>query len=151
MEFTVYQPPEIYNNQGELIRSGAFGPGTPFYDGQGTGVYDYIANNMEHLQNGVGGAAQSASTATTQAELATAKLAEILSQAVDIATMLEDAEDARDAALQAQTAAESAASQAAAISTPDGLAARVLALENAPHYFYDADGHLNFWYGVNVG
>ncbi len=151
MQFTTYQPPEIYNESGELIRSGSWGPETPFYDGQGKGVYDYIANNLESLQNGVGGAAESASTATTQAALATAKLAEILSQASSITDMLEDAEDARDAALQAKTDAETALSQAQSIATPDGLAARVTALENGPHFAYNESGNLLFYYGREVG
>ena len=133
MEFTSYQPPEIYGNEGQLIRQGVFGPNTPFYDPNGRGVYDYIVNNLEALQNGVGGAALSASTATTQAALADAKAAEALA--------------AKDAALAAQTGAETALAQAAAIATPDGLAARVLDIENAPHYFYDANGHLCLHYG----
>ena len=140
MEFTSYQPPEIYGNEGQLIRQGVFGPNTPFYDPNGRGVYDYIVNNLEALQNGVGGAALSASTATTQAALADAKAAEALA-AKDAALA------AKDAALAAQTGAETALAQAAAIATPDGLAARVLDIENAPHYFYDANGHLCLHYG----
>lgn len=147
MEFTTYQPPEIYDDQGEVIRAGAFGPNTPFYDGKGTGVYDYIVNNMEHLQNGVGGAAQSASTATTQAALATAKANEALELKAEAVQAKNDAISAKEAAQLAQEAAELAASQAAGITTPDGLSARVLALENAPHYFYDNEGHLCFHYG----
>lgn len=150
MEFTTYQMPEIYDGNGDLIRPGAFGPNTPFYDGKGTGIYDYLVNNMEHLQNGVGGAAQSASTATTQAELAVAKANEIAAMQTDIATAKQAAIDARDAALQAKTDAQTAAGQAAGITTPDGLAARVLALENAPHFAYNSSGHLLFYYGREV-
>ena len=147
MEFTSYQPPEIYGNEGQLIRQGVFGPNTPFYDPNGRGVYDYIVNNLEALQNGVGGAALSASTATTQAALADAKAAEALA-AKDAALAAKDAAlAAKDAALAAQTGAETALAQAAAIATPDGLAARVLDIENAPHYFYDANGHLCLHYG----
>ena len=144
MEFTSYQPPEIYGNEGQLIRQGVFGPNTPFYDPNGRGVYDYLVNNMEALQNGVGGAALSASTATTQAALADAKAAEAL--AAKDATLA-----AKDAALAAQTGAETALAQAAAIVTPDGLADRVIALEAAPHYGYDQEGHLRFYYGREVG
>ncbi len=151
MELTVYQPPEIYDNDGQLIRAGAFGPNTPFYDPNGRGMYDYLVNNLEDLQNGVGGAALSASTATTQAALATAKAAEALQVVEDITAAKEAALDAKDAAIQAKTDAETAAAQAAAITTPDGLAGRVLALEDAPHYGYDQDGHLCFYYGREVG
>ena len=150
MELTVYQPPEIYDG-GQLIRAGAFGPNTPFYDPNGRGMYDYLVNNLEDLQNGVGGAALSASTATTQAALATAKAAEALQVVEDITAAKEAALDAKDAAIQAKTDAETAAVQAAAITTPDGLAGRVLALEDAPHYGYDQDGHLCFYYGREVG
>ena len=147
MEFTVYQPPEIYGNDGQLIRQGAFGLNTPFYDPNGRGMYDYLVNNLEALQNGVGGAAQSASMATTKAALADAKAAEALA-AKDAALAAKDAAlAAKDAALAAQTGAETALAQAAAIATPDGLAARVLDIENAPHYFYDANGHLCLHYG----
>lgn len=151
MELTVYQPPEIYDNDGQLIRAGAFGPNTPFYDPNGRGMYDYLVNNLEDLRNGVGGAALSASTATTQAALATAKAAEALQVVEDITAAKEAALDAKDAAIQAKTDAETAAAQAAAITTPDGLAGRVLALEDAPHYGYDQDGHLCFYYGREVG
>lgn len=151
MELTVYQPPEIYDNNGQLIRAGAFGPNTPFYDPNGRGMYDYLVNNLEDLRNGVGGAALSASTATTQAALATAKAAEALQVVEDITVAKDAALDAKDAAIQAKTDAETAAAQAAAITTPDGLAGRVLALEGAPHYGYDQDGHLCFYYGREVG
>lgn len=151
MELTVYQPPEIYDNNGQLIRSGAFGPNTPFYDPNGRGVYDYLVNNMEDLRNGVGGAAESASTATTQAALAAAKLAEALQAKDDAVAAKTAAQDAKTAALAAKADAELAASQAAAIVTPDGLAGRVIALEGAPHYGYDQDGHLIFYYGREVG
>ena len=144
MEFTSYQPPEIYGNEGQLIRQGVFGPNTPFYDPNGRGVYDYIVNNLEALQNGVGGAALSASTATTQAALADAKAAEALAAKAEALA-------AKDAALAAQTGAETALAQAAAIVTPDGLADRVIALEAAPHYGYDQEGHLRFYYGREVG
>lgn len=150
MELTVYQPPEIYDG-GQLIRAGAFGPNTPFYDPNGRGMYDYLVNNLEDLRNGVGGAALSASTATTQAALATAKAAEALQVVEDITAAKEAALDAKDAAIQAKTDAETAAAQAAAITTPDGLAGRVLALEGAPHYGYDQEGHLCFYYGREVG
>ena len=80
MEFTSYQPPEIYGNDGQLIRQGAFGPNTPFYDPNGRGMY---------------------------------------------------------AAAASASAAQTAAGQAAAITTPDGLAARVLALENSGFSFVD--------------
>ena len=133
MELTRYQPPEIYGDEGELIRSGSWGPGLPLFSEDGKALYDYIANNFEALQNGVGGAADSASTATTQAALAVAKTNEALS--------------AQTAAEAAKTAAQQAAEQAAEISTPDGLAARVVALENQPHFYYDNDGHLMFCYG----
>ena len=116
MEFTVYQLPEIYGNDGQLIRQGAFGPNTPFYDPNGRGMYDYLVNNLEALQNGVGGAALSASTATAKANEATAKANEAATKAT--------------AAAASASAAQTAAGQAAAITTPDGLAARVLTLEN---------------------
>ena len=116
MEFTVYQLPEIYGNDGQLIRQGAFGPNTPFYDPNGRGMYDYLVNNLEALQNGVGGAALSASTATAKATEATAKANEAATKAT--------------AAAASASAAQTAAGQAAAITTPDGLAARVLTLEN---------------------
>ena len=151
MEFTVYQLPEIYGNDGQLIRQGVFGPNTPFYDPNGRGVYDYLVNNLEDLRNGVGGAAESASTAITQAALATAKLAEAMQARDDAIAASQAAADAKAAALAAQSAAELAASQAAAIVTPDGLAGRVIALESTPHYGYDQDGHLRFYYGREVG
>lgn len=151
MELTTYQLPEIYDGNGQLIRQGAFGPSTPFYDPHGRGVYDYLVNNMENLRNGVGGAAESASIATTQAALAAAKLAEALQAKADAETAKTAALDAKAAALAAKADAEMAASQAAAIVTPDGLAARVIALESAPHYGYDAQGHLCFYYGREVG
>lgn len=147
MELTTYQPPEIYDSSGVKIRAGTFGPNTPFYDDRGHGVYDYLVNNMEHIQNSVGGAAASASTATAQAAVAEAKANEALSAKTAALQAKVDAVDAKTAALQAKAAAELAASQAAAIVTPDGLAARVLALEGAPHFFFDNDGHLYFHYG----
>lgn len=151
MELTTYQPPEIYNSLGELIRAGSWGPGMPFFNDDGMGMYDYIANNFEALWNGVGGAAESASTATTMAALAAARLADALQAKLDAIAAKEAAIDAKTAALQAKADAEAAAAQAAAITTPEGLAARVLALENAPHYGYDNDGHLMFYYGREVG
>ena len=123
MEFTVYQLPEIYGNDGQLIRQGAFGPNTPFYDPNGRGMYDYLVNNLEALQNGVGGAALSASTATSKANEATAKANEAAAKATAAAA-------SASAAAASAAAAQTAAGQAAAITTPDGLAARVLTLEN---------------------
>lgn len=151
MELTGYQNPEIYDGNGNLIRSGAFGPNTPLTDPHGRGLYDYLVNNIENLKDGVGGAAMSASTATTQAALATAKAAEALQVVEDITAAKDAALDAKEAAMQAKTDAETAAAQAAAITTPDGLAGRVLALEGAPHYGYDQEGHLCFYYGREVG
>ena len=151
MEFTSYQPPEIYGSEGQVIRQGVFGINTPFYDPNGRGVYDYIVNNLEALQNGVGGAALSASTATTQAALADAKAAEALAAKAEALAAKAEALAAKDAALAAQTGAETALAQAAAIVTPDGLADRVIALEAAPHYGYDQEGHLRFYYGREVG
>lgn len=151
MEFTVYQPPEIYDNNGQLIRAGAFGPSTPFYDPNGRGIYDYLVNNMEDLRNGVGGAAESASTATTQAALATAKLNDALQAKADAIAAKNAAVEAKNAAVQAKTDAETALSQAAAIVTPEGLASRVVALEDAPHFAYNESGHLLFYYGREVG
>ena len=150
MELTTYQPPEIYNSLGDLIRAGSWGPGMPFFDDNGRGMYDYIANNFEALWNGVGGAAESASTATAMAALATAKLADALQAKLDAIAAKEAAIDAKTAALAAKEAAVLAASQAAEITTPDGLAARVLALEGLPHYAYDNEGHLIFVYGREV-
>ena len=49
MQPTVYQRPQLFDSNGNLIRSGAFGPETPFWNGVGTGVYDYLANNLEFL------------------------------------------------------------------------------------------------------
>jgi len=46
---TTFQPGEIYNSSGALIRAGAFGPNTPFYKDDGNGVYDYIVNDLEFL------------------------------------------------------------------------------------------------------
>ena len=123
MEFTVYQLPEIYGNDGQLIRQGAFGPNTPFYDPNGRGMYDYLVNNLEALQNGVGGAALSASTATAKANEAAAKATAAAASASAAAT-------SASAAAASASAAQTAAGQAAAITTPDGLAARVLTLEN---------------------
>ena len=150
MQLTTFQPAEIYDENGALIRAGSWGPEKPFWDGHGRGVYDYIANNFEALWNGVGGAASSASTATTMAALAEAKLAEALQAKADAMAAKQAAEDAKTAALAAKADAELAASQAAEIVTPDGLAARVLALEGLPHYAYDNEGHLNFYYGRTV-
>ena len=130
MEFTVYQLPEIYGNDGQLIRQGAFGPNTPFYDPNGRGMYDYLVNNLEALQNGVGGAALSASTATSKANEATAKANEAAAKATAAAA-------SASAAAASAAAAQTAAGQAAAITTPDGLAARVLALENLGFSFVD--------------
>ena len=130
MEFTVYQLPEIYGNDGQLIRQGAFGPNTPFYDPNGRGMYDYLVNNLEALQNGVGGAALSASTATVKANEATAKANEAATKATAAAA-------SASAAAASAAAAQTAAGQAAAITTPDGLAARVLALENLGFSFVD--------------
>ena len=130
MEFTVYQLPEIYGNDGQLIRQGAFGPNTPFYDPNGRGMYDYLVNNLEALQNGVGGAALSASTATSKANEATAKANEAAAKATAAAA-------SASAAAASAAAAQTAAGQAAAITTPDGLAARVLTLENLGFSFVD--------------
>ena len=130
MEFTTYQLPEIYDNNGQLIRQGAFGPNTPFYDPNGRGMYDYLVNNLEALQNGVGGAATSASTATTKANEAAAKASEAAASAAAAAA-------SATAAAGSATAAQTAAGQAAGIVTPDGLAARVLALENLGFSFVD--------------
>ena len=130
MEFTTYQLPEIYDNNGQLIRQGAFGPNTPFYDLNGRGMYDYLVNNLEALQNGVGGAATSASTATTKANEAAAKASEAAASAAAAAA-------SATAAAGSATAAQTAAGQAAGIVTPDGLAARVLALENLGFSFVD--------------
>lgn len=47
---TVYQPPELYNSSGQIIRAGAFGPNTPFYKDTGDGVYDYLVNDLEYLR-----------------------------------------------------------------------------------------------------
>lgn len=147
MELTRYQPPEIYGDDGELIRSGSWGPGLPLFSEDGKALYDYIANNFEALQNGVGGAADSASTATTQAALAVAKTNEALSAQEATEAALEQALAAQTAAEAAKVAAQAAASQAAEISTPEGLAARVVALENQPHFYYNNEGHLMFCYG----
>lgn len=130
MEFTVYQLPEIYGNDGQLIRQGAFGPNTPFYDPNGRGMYDYLVNNLEALQNGVGGAALSASTATAKANEATAKANEAATKATAAAASASAAAASATAAAASAAAAQTAAGQAAAITTPDGLAARVLTLEN---------------------
>lgn len=46
---TVFQPPELFDSSGNLIRPGAFGPNTPFFNDHGGGVYDYIANDLEFL------------------------------------------------------------------------------------------------------
>lgn len=46
---TVFQPGQIFNGSGEMIRDGAFGPDTPFYNDTGDGVYDYFVNNLEFL------------------------------------------------------------------------------------------------------
>ena len=147
MELTRYQPPEIYGSDGSLIRSGSWGPELPLFSDDGKALYDYIANNFEALQNGVGGAADSASAATTQAALATAKTNEALSAQAAAEAALAQALAAQTAAEAAKTAAQTAANQAAGISTPDGLAARVLALENQPHFYYNNEGHLMFCYG----
>lgn len=148
MELTTFQPPEIYDKNGDLIRSGAWGPNTPFFDGKGTGIYDYIANNLENLQNGVGGAAQNAADAKEASDNATAKSNEATARLAEIRLVLEDAIAAKNAALAAQAAAELAEAGAAAITTPEGLAARVLALEALPHFEYDANGNLYFCFGL---
>jgi len=150
MNFTVYQPGEVYDQNGDLIRSGSFGPSTPFFDGVGTGMYDYIVNNFEVLYNGVGGAAQNAADAKENADAAIAKAAEALSSASAAADSATAAADSATAAAAAKADAEAAAAAAAAISTPEGLAARVLALEGLPHYYYSQDGHLMFCYGSGV-
>ena len=137
MEFTTYQLPEIYDNNGQLIRQGAFGPNTPFYDPNGRGMYDYLVNNLEALQNGVGGAATSASTATTKANEAAAKANEAAAKASEAAASAAAAAASATAAAGSATAAQTAAGQAAGIVTPDGLAARVLALENLGFSFVD--------------
>ena len=137
MEFTVYQLPEIYGNDGQLIRQGAFGPNTPFYDPNGRGMYDYLVNNLEALQNGVGGAALSASTATTKANEAAAKANEAAASAAAATAKANEAAASAAAAAGSATAAQTAAGQAAGIVTPDGLAARVLALENLGFSFVD--------------
>ena len=130
MELTGYQNPEIYDGNGDLIRSGAFGPNTPLTDPHGRGLYDYLVNNIENLKEGVGGAAQSASTATQKANEATAKANVAAEKATEASAKASQAAAAQAAAEAAQAAAEQARDQAAGISTPDGLAARVLALEN---------------------
>lgn len=137
MEFTTYQLPEIYDNNGQLIRQGAFGPNTPFYDPNGRGMYDYLVNNLEALQNGVGGAAMSASTATTKANEAVAKANEAAAKANEAAASAAAAAASATAAAGSATAAQTAAGQAAGIVTPDGLTARVLALENLGFSFVD--------------
>ena len=48
---TVYQDPQLFDGNGTLIRNGAFGPETPFCNETGTGVYDYLANDLEALKN----------------------------------------------------------------------------------------------------
>lgn len=148
MNFTTYQPPEIYDVNGDLIRSGAFGPETPFYDGAGMGMYDYIVNNLEALYNGVGGAAQNASNAQTAANQAVAKANEASGILSSVTTLASQAVAAKEAAILAKEAAEAARDSATAITTPEGLAARVVALEALPHYYYDNNGHLMFHYGV---
>lgn len=50
MQPTTYQPPQLFNTSGELIRDGAFGPETPFWNGVGTGMYDYLVNDLEYLR-----------------------------------------------------------------------------------------------------
>ena len=111
-------------------------------------MYDYIVNNFEVLYNGVGGAAQNASDAQTAANQAVAKANEISSMLTDVTTLAQQAEDAKTAAIAAKEAAIEARDAATAITTPDGLSARVVALEGLPHFYYDNNGHLMFRYGI---
>ena len=149
MEPTIYQPGEIYVN-GQLYRAGAFGPNTPFWNDDGTGIYDYIVNDLEILYSGVGGAAENASKAQINATLAVAMAEEAMEWAEEAAQSAAEAKAAQAAAEDAQAAAEDALERAAAIATPDGLAARVVALETAPHFEHDATGKLFFVYEEEV-
>lgn len=82
-------------------------------------------------------AATSASTATTKANEAAAKANEAAAKASEAAASAAAAAASATAAAGSATAAQTAAGQAAGIVTPDGLAARVLALENLGFSFVD--------------
>lgn len=130
MQPTVYQKPEIRDSNDDIIQQGAFGKNTPLCNSNNTGWIDYVMNDLEALQGGVAGAADSASTATQKAQEAAVKANEALQAKTDAVTAKNEAITAKNLAIAAQEAAELAASQAAEITTPDGLAARVLALED---------------------
>lgn len=49
MQPTVFQPPQLYGNNGELIQDGAYGQETPFVDDHGGGWSDYVNNNLVYL------------------------------------------------------------------------------------------------------
>lgn len=56
MKQTGYQRPEKYDSDGNLIQSGTYGNNTPFVDGRGNGILDYINNNLDLLYSIVQGA-----------------------------------------------------------------------------------------------
>ena len=49
MQPTVFQPPQLYGSNGELIQDGAYGQDTPFVDDHGLGWSDYVSNNLVYL------------------------------------------------------------------------------------------------------
>lgn len=46
---TSYQPPELWNDNNQIFRSGAYGKNTDFCNLKNNGIIDYINNNLEWL------------------------------------------------------------------------------------------------------
>lgn len=51
MQKTTYQRPEIRDSSDSIVQSGAYGKNTAFCNGQNTGIFDYINNNLEWLSD----------------------------------------------------------------------------------------------------